>query len=311
MKPKYTFLLPAYKSPYLHQAINSILSQTYSDFSLIISDDCSPEDLKAIVDSFSDPRLHYRRNETNLGGTNLVLHWNKLVDHCDSDYLILASDDDIYDPTFLQEVDKLVCKYPNLDQIRARVRMIDDNEEIFWEDLHYEEYMSQLKFCCYNPNTCIANTVFRTAALKALGGFISFPLAWGSDLATEMALSVHGVANTDSILFSFRMSGVNISSLKRNKRADLLKLQAVFEFHKWFVNFMPSIKFEKNKLQNSYFEKLIIRMNGVVISQCISSSWALPFFEYVKLFFKIKKEGLFYKRSVLANGIRYFSSRYK
>ena len=66
---RYTFLLPAYKARYLREAIKSILDQTCHDFNLIVSDDCSPEDLKSIVDEFAgDPRLTYRRNERNIGG---------------------------------------------------------------------------------------------------------------------------------------------------------------------------------------------------------------------------------------------------
>ena len=59
---KYTFLMPAYKAAFFREAIQSILNQTYKDFQLIISDDCSPEALKAIVDDFDDERIVYRRN---------------------------------------------------------------------------------------------------------------------------------------------------------------------------------------------------------------------------------------------------------
>lgn len=68
---KYTFLLPAYKAKYLGLAIKSILAQTYRDFKLVIVDDASPEDLKSIVDTFSDRRVTYLRNKVNLGGRNL------------------------------------------------------------------------------------------------------------------------------------------------------------------------------------------------------------------------------------------------
>lgn len=40
---KYTFLLPAYKTRYLEKMLVSITNQTYTDFKVIISDDCSPE----------------------------------------------------------------------------------------------------------------------------------------------------------------------------------------------------------------------------------------------------------------------------
>ena len=61
---KYKFCLPAYKTRFLAEALNSIKSQTYTDFVCIVSDDCSPEDIKAVFDDMvgDDSRFFYRRN---------------------------------------------------------------------------------------------------------------------------------------------------------------------------------------------------------------------------------------------------------
>ena len=45
---KYTFLLLAYKPDFLEVALRSIKSQTLKDFKVLVSDDCSPHDLKSI-----------------------------------------------------------------------------------------------------------------------------------------------------------------------------------------------------------------------------------------------------------------------
>ena len=120
---KYTFLLPAYKGKYLEEALRSILSQTYSDFKVIVSDDCSPENLQDIVEKFQDDnRVVYRRNQENIGGKSLVAHWNLLLDLCDTEYCILASDDDVYSPEFLSEIDALTIQYASVDLFHARVQ---------------------------------------------------------------------------------------------------------------------------------------------------------------------------------------------
>ena len=62
---KFSITIPAYKQKYLYEAIESCLVQSYKDFELIVVDDASPEDLKSIVDMFSDPRLRYFRNKKN------------------------------------------------------------------------------------------------------------------------------------------------------------------------------------------------------------------------------------------------------
>ena len=95
---KYTFLLPAYKPQFLEEALLSIKNQTYTDFCVIVSDDCSPFELKPIYDKVcaGDSRFSYRRNEENMGGKSLVSHWNLLVEMCETEWLIMASDDDVY-----------------------------------------------------------------------------------------------------------------------------------------------------------------------------------------------------------------------
>lgn len=90
-KVNYTFLLPAYKAAYLKEAIQSIVDQTIDGWQLIVSDDCSPEDIFSVVQQFDDERIVYRRNENNIGGgkscctlelvfgfmSNRVLHYGK------------------------------------------------------------------------------------------------------------------------------------------------------------------------------------------------------------------------------------------
>ena len=65
-----------------------------------------------------------------MGGKSLVSHWNLLVDLCDTEYLIMASDDDVYEPTFLEEIDKLVQKYPNVDILRAKAVRLENGKEV-------------------------------------------------------------------------------------------------------------------------------------------------------------------------------------
>ena len=138
---KYTFLLPAYKGRFLDEMLRSIQGQTHTDFKVIISDDCSPEDLRSICEPYlADSRFTYRRNEENMGGKSLVAHWNLLVSMCDTEFLILASDDDVYEPQFLEEIDRLTLKYPDADLFRARIRIVDENRKKLQTDIEFNEF---------------------------------------------------------------------------------------------------------------------------------------------------------------------------
>lgn len=238
-KIKYTFLLPAYKVRFLAEALNSLKKQTYHNFKVVVSDDCSPENLKSIFDSVvgSDSRFVYRRNEKNIGGRSLVTHWNLLVNLCDTEFLIMASDDDVYEPDFLYEIDGLTKKYSKVDLLRAR-SMRTENGIVVRKDFNLDEFMSYAQFLStFNrPDivTCLANYVFRTNKLRELGGFPDFPTAAKSDAAAAMMMSKNGVALTKDILFTFRISNENLSSASGYDDNCERTLLANLMFQDWY-----------------------------------------------------------------------------
>lgn len=241
---KYTFLLPAYKTKFFVEALESIKNQTYRNFVCLVSDDCSPEDLKSIFDDIvgEDSRFTYRRNAENMGGKSLVSHWNFLVDFCDTEFLIMASDDDVYELDFLEEVNNLTETYPEIDLVRARVNSIDENGNVLNCDglfANYEDRMQFLRSHFSDDNMkCLANHVFRTAVLKKKGGFHETPLGWYSDQITAIKLADNGCANTSDVLFHFRYSTQNISGAKPTKRVASQKALATMKADRWFSDYL-------------------------------------------------------------------------
>ena len=123
---KFSVTIPAYKAKFLKEAIVSALSQPYKNFELIIVDDDSPENLKAIVDSFSDTRIRYYRNLQNCGAVNVVDNWNICLSYCTGEYVICMGDDDRLLPNCLNEYFGLIVSYWFLDVVfstLARCRM--------------------------------------------------------------------------------------------------------------------------------------------------------------------------------------------
>ena len=214
---KYSFVLPAYKSQFLKESIDSILAQSYKDFELIIVDDASPDDIGGVVSLYDDARIRYYRNEENIGGTNLVAQWNHSIEYANGDWIILATDDDIYENAFLETADKLLGKYPDVDIFRGRIssfnssspETIRDAEVCMPEIASFEEF-AYSKFHCLMGG--IPQYVFRRKALMKMGGFVEFPKAWGSDNATALLLAQKGIVCSGEHLVRFRFSEQNISS---------------------------------------------------------------------------------------------------
>ena len=314
---KYTFLLPAYKLKYLEESLKSILNQTYRDFKVIVSDDCSPEDIKSVVERYaSDNRLIYRRNEKNMGASSLVSHWNLLVNMCDTEYLIMASDDDIYDTYFLENIDSLIKKYPNVNIIHARCRVIDGNGKCIQEDCIYDEYASWTTFLSqyfYEGHIeCLANHVFKTSELKKCGCFVDFPLAWCSDTATTANLAYNGVVNTGNILFNFRMSGLNISSAnKEPKENSMKKYTALCQFDDFMNNLYKTVPITSSS-QSYLFKKTRQDYKKLIFSTSIiylRYMGVTNFIDYIKFF---KSKGYLKNNyNVIKIAFIWISSRFK
>jgi glycosyltransferase involved in cell wall biosynthesis len=75
----------------LGECIESILSQTYGDFEILIMDDCSPDNTGEVARSFVDPRVKYIRNDPNLGH---LKNYNKGIGLSRGAYVWLISADD-------------------------------------------------------------------------------------------------------------------------------------------------------------------------------------------------------------------------
>lgn len=294
---KYTFLLPAYKARFFEEALLSIKNQTYRDFKVIVSDDCSPEDLKPIYDKVcgDDPRFTFRRNEENMGSKSLVSHWNLLVDMCDTEWLIMAGDDDVYDPTFLEEMDRLSEKYPKVNLLHARARVIDADGEVTKLDSAYDEYVSQIEFLAFlgkiDHIECVGNYVYRTSVLKKQGGFVDLPLAWASDAATNNKMSREGCATSVNFLFHFRMSGVNISSTgNESNQVSKDKIRAALMFDEDLESLFSSFVLN-NKLLRHQYDVALTSQKMVVSTTLWAHSSILKFNELTKVIKHLKRRG--------------------
>lgn len=272
---KYSFILPAYKAKYFHQAISSILNQTYTDFELVIVNDASPEDLDTIVSSFDDSRIRYYKNKENIGGCNLVAQWNKCLEYAAGEYVILASDDDIYFPEYLSKMSELVDKYPDVNVFRPRVQKIDSDNKVICVEGYLVEHISSLEFMYFLQRNLISSGVpyfiFRKDALLDMGGFCQYPMAWGSDDATVMELSKDkGIVSTTDILFSFRMSGENITSKQNSYSVLRQKLVARDMFY----------NYQKSTLKvtcpiSDLDKKYLMLLNDSLESDCILGIYGL------------------------------------
>lgn len=240
---KVSVFLPVYKTEFLSEAIQSILNQTFRDFDLLIVNDFSPNNVREIIESFNDSRIIYKENAENRGKKDLVGFWNEEIKQCRGEFLVIASDDDFYAPTYLQEMLLLADKYPETDLFHCRIAYIDSEDKLIQIAQPALEFETQMDFIyqrlVWKRKQTLQEFMFRTSSLLEKGGVVSFPMAWASDSTTTYMMAEHGVAYNSDFLFSLRMSGLNISSASEKVE---YKIEAMKQSIQWFQDFLPQVK---------------------------------------------------------------------
>lgn len=98
--PTVSVILPVYNGErFLREAIDSILAQTFTDFEFLLLNDGSTDGSEAIIQSYTDPRIVYVKNERNEGLINTL---NKALDLARGEYVARMDADDASAPERLQ-----------------------------------------------------------------------------------------------------------------------------------------------------------------------------------------------------------------
>lgn len=256
----FSITIPAFKSQYLNEAIASVANQTYQNWELVIVDDCSQEDIQSIVMPYiADNRIHYYRNEKNIGANNVVDNWNKCLNYCTGDYIICMGDDDLLLPCCLEEYEKLILKFPNLHVYHTRTEIINDHGKVIATQEIRPEWESMVSLI-WNRWTSrdkqfIGDFCYDTNYLKATGGYYKLPLAWGSDdLTATMAAKEKGIANTQRFGFQYRVSTQTITSSRHNAR---LKMEATLAQYKWYDRLLSELSTASLSVLDTQYLKTI------------------------------------------------------
>lgn len=232
----FSVTIPAYKPAFLYEAVASIVAQTFPGWELIVVDDCSPFDLQAIVAPFlSDPRVHYYRNDRNIGAIDLVDNWNRCLAYCRGDYVICMGDDDRLLPQCLEDLVELIGNYPDLGIYHVQTQMIDGSGALI------ESLPVRPEFECAldllerrwkkNSRQYIGDFCFEISQLRAEGGFFKLPQAWCSDdISSFRAAAYKGIANTSRPGFQYRQTSLSISSNEN----FIGKIEALAMASDWF-----------------------------------------------------------------------------
>ena len=164
--PKVSVLMPVYKTneTYLREAIESILSQTFTDFEFLILDDCPEDTRQSIISEYQDPRIKYIPNEHNLGISRAR---NKLIDLTQGEYLAIFDHDDISLPTRLEKQVQYLDEHPDIGVVSCWADCFPNKMQLHFpaEDIEIKKLL--MGICAIiHSGTMIRKSVLTKSGIK-------------------------------------------------------------------------------------------------------------------------------------------------
>ena len=208
VNPKFSIAIPVYNRPdYLRQAIRSALAQTTDDFEIIVSDDCSTDDLFSVVNSFGDSRIAYYRSSSNLRAAK---NHQASVSLSRGEYVVNLHSDDLLLPAYLEIAGRALDEHPEAAAVYSAMTYLTGSTVggcYKMPRLRYANRQTYIrnpwleKFHRIAPTCCL----FRRSSFDKLGGyrtFLRFVYDW--DLFFRFMTAGEGVLFLPEILSIYR-----------------------------------------------------------------------------------------------------------
>jgi glycosyltransferase involved in cell wall biosynthesis len=245
--PKVTVGIPTYNRPeWLRQCIASVLSQSYRDFRVLVSDNASDRSTAEVVATFDDPRIEYSRSSRNLG---MIGNINRIIERADTELLILLPDDDILYPEYLATTVHLFDAHKSVGVVHTGQKRIDAQSCVVEsvplqlpEPIVIEPGMQYLNRSVHSRwgTVCSTSALLRTEAATSVGGmratelpfadvpfYLRIALDWDfiAVAAPLVGVRIHEASETSAAISRDELEDENgaVSRILFDRRMDFLR----------------------------------------------------------------------------------------
>ena len=246
--PTVSVIVPNYNhARFLRQRIDTILTQTFRDFELILLDDCSTDDSRSILREYaSDTRTRLEFNKVNSGSP--FKQWKKGLGMACGKYIWIAESDDYADPHLLDRLVGVLDSDPAVVLAYCRSWVVEENGSVagFVDSRlrHLEPQRWTADFCAEGREECgscfvyrnvtanASSVVFRKAVCERVGG-VDDILRTSGDWKLWAAMALTGkVAYVSEPLNYYRYHAASV----RNTMSEALIVAEQLEVIRWILD---------------------------------------------------------------------------
>ena len=202
---KVSVIIPAYNyGRYLKQAIESVLSQRFDDYEVIVVDDCSNDDTPDVIKEFADhPKIKVITHRENQG---FIRSCHEAIGLSRGEYIMRLDADDYLDENALLVLSTLLDTDPELGLVYSDYFTVSAEGKII-DYVRLPGMNSEVKLLDIPPNG--AMMMFRSSSYDAVGGYdLSLICQDGYDLWLKFR-HLFAIKNVNLPLFYYRRHGAN------------------------------------------------------------------------------------------------------
>lgn len=209
--PKVSILLPTYNhANYLGESIQSALTQSFTDFELIIVNDDSPDDTETVIKRFADPRIKYifQENKGVPGALNTAFSAS-----C-GEYIAILNDDDRWLPEKLAQQTTILNEKPDVGVVYGIAQVIDAQGEKRQQTSGFPARFPEdmLKSLLLENGICPVTVLIRRSCLEETGPWDeNLPGVDDRDMWLRLAKHCNFVFQ-DEIVAEYRLHATNYSA---------------------------------------------------------------------------------------------------
>lgn len=206
--------MPAYNGEkYIRFALRSILAQTYRNFELIISDDCSSDETAAICKSFAkkDRRIRYIRQKRRLG---FLKNFNFVLGQAKGSYFLWAGNDDYWHKDYIRKLYQVFLTFPKSVLAVSKFNNVHNNKPYnYLKNQQVKNGLDRVDYLIHflrSRNLSYFYGLHRTENLRSVGGYLadSRPFFHSSDFLTIYKVLLRGpMSYVNTVLFYKRDTG--------------------------------------------------------------------------------------------------------
>lgn len=213
MSPAFTVVMPAYNAAaYLSQTIESVLSQTFTDFELIIIDDGSTDDTSEIAHKYS--KIDNRVKVLFQSNQGVSATRNKGISLSQSKYIAFIDADDKWFAENLKFHFEHLQKNPHLGVSYAKVEFLHPDGNHTGKIARGRLTKLQPQHFLYeNPTMTVSNIVVRRQVFEEIGCFdCTMSYSEDMDFLFRVACSHWKIEGIDQALLGYRTTQGGLSS---------------------------------------------------------------------------------------------------